>query len=69
LVIEVEEIEGKEHDAVRSFMDARAQSVEVGDAVLVLDDDLAVDQRRLSGEAGACIQHPVIGPCPVPAMP
>jgi hypothetical protein len=47
----------------------RAQGVEVGDAVLVLDDDLAIDQRRRAGELGARLDHPAIRAGPVPPMP
>ena len=68
LAVEVQEIEGKEHDPVRRLVDSRAQGIEVGDAVLVLDDDLAIDHGRFAGQLGAGLDHPAIGPGPVPAM-
>jgi hypothetical protein len=45
----VQQIEGKEHDPVRRLVYGRAQCVEVGDAVLVLDDDFAIDDAALQG--------------------
>ncbi len=44
LAIEVQEIEGKEHEPVRRRVDSRSKCIEIGDAVLVLDDHLAIDQ-------------------------
>jgi hypothetical protein len=46
----VQEIEGKEHDSVGRLVNGRAQGVEVVVAILVLDHDLAIDQRSLTGE-------------------
>lgn len=48
--VEVQEIEGKEDQLPRRIADRLAQQREVGDAARVLDDDLAVDQRRLAVE-------------------
>jgi hypothetical protein len=39
--------------------------VKIGDAVLVLDDHLAIDQGRFAGQLAASIDHPPIGPRPV----
>ena len=47
LAVEVQEIEGKEHEPVRRRVDGRSKGMEIGDAVLVLDDHLAIDQGRL----------------------
>ena len=68
LAIEVQEIEGKEHEPVRRRVDGRAEGIEVGDAVLVLDDHLAIDQGGLAGQLAAGIDHPLIGPRPVIAV-
>jgi hypothetical protein len=57
LAVEVEKIEGKEHDPVRRLVDGRAQGLEVGDAVLILDDDLAIDQGRFAGQLAASLDH------------
>jgi hypothetical protein len=67
LAVEMEKIEGKEHDAVWCLVNGRAERVEIGDAVLVLDDDLAVDQRCLAGKLGAGVDHAAIWSGPVPA--
>jgi hypothetical protein len=40
----VQEIEGKEHEPVRRLVDGRSKGIEVGDAALVLDDHLAIEQ-------------------------
>ena len=40
----------------------------VGDAVLVLDDNLAIDQRRSAAELGRRLDHPAIWSGPVPAV-
>jgi hypothetical protein len=53
---------------VRRLVDGRAQSIEVGDAVLILDDDLAIDDGCLAGELPQSFDHPVVGSGPVPAM-
>jgi len=65
----VQEIEGKEHDAVRRLVDGRAQGIEIGDAALILDDDLAVNDGCLAGEIAGSLDHPAIWPGPVPPMP
>jgi hypothetical protein len=49
----VQEIEGKENDPVRRRVDGRAQGMEIGDAGLVLDNYLAIDQ---SGFADQLVQ-------------
>ena len=69
LAIEVQEIEGKEHEPVRRRVDRRSKGIEVGEAVLVLDDHLAIDQGRFAGQPGASIDHPLIGRRPVIAVP
>jgi hypothetical protein len=56
LLVEVEEIEVNEHDAVRRLVDGRAQGVEVRNAVLV-----TVNQRRLAGQLGDGADNPAIG--------
>jgi hypothetical protein len=68
LTVEVEKVEGKEHQPVRRRVDSRAQGMEIGDAVLVLDDHLAIDQSRFAGQPGAGIDNPLIGPRPVIAV-
>jgi len=68
LAVEVEEIEGKEHEPVLCPVDGGAQGIEVGETILVLYDDLAIQQRCLAGELGGGIDNPPIRPCPVPAM-
>jgi hypothetical protein len=45
----VKEIEGKQHEPISGLMDGRAQRIEIRDAILVLNDKLAVDQGRLAG--------------------
>jgi hypothetical protein len=67
LAVEVQEIEGEEHDAVPRLVDGRAEGVEVGDAVLVLDHDLAIDQGSLTAQLAASIDHPAIWSGPIPA--
>ena len=42
--------------------------IEVGNAVLVLDDDLTINDGRLAGELGGRLDHPPIMSGPVPAM-
>ena len=64
----MQEIEGKEHDPVRRRVDGRAESIEVGDAVLVLDDHLAIEHGGLTGQLAAGIDNPFIGPRPVIAV-
>ena len=61
----MQEIEGKEHEAVRRCVDRRAERIEVGDAVLVLDDHLPVNQRRLAGQLGGGVDDPAIGSGPI----
>jgi hypothetical protein len=51
-----------EQETVRRFVDGRPESFKVGDAALVLDNDLAVDQRRLTGQLGGGIDHRRYGP-------
>jgi hypothetical protein len=63
----VQEIEGKEHDAVRRFVDGRPEGFKVGDALLILDDDLAIDQASLTAQVGASIDRPAIWSGPIPA--
>jgi hypothetical protein len=53
LAVEVQEIEGKEHDAMRRLMYGPAQRIEIREAILILDDNLAIDQSRLAGELGS----------------
>jgi hypothetical protein len=62
----VQEIEGKEHESVRRRIDGRAERIEVGDAVLALDDDLTVNQRRLARQRGGGVDNPVIRSGPIP---
>jgi hypothetical protein len=57
----VKEIEGKEHESVRRRVDGGAERIEVGDAVLVLEDDLTVDQGSLTAQLAASIDRPAIG--------
>jgi hypothetical protein len=44
------------------------QRIEIRDAILVLDDQLAIDQRSFAGEFGSGLDYPAIWSCPVPAM-
>ena len=64
----MQEIEGKEHEPVRRRVDGRSEGIEVGDAVLVLDHHLAIDQGGLAGQPGAGLDHPPIGARPVIAV-
>jgi hypothetical protein len=41
-------------------MDGRAQGIEIGDAVLVLDDELAIDQRSLARELAGSFDYTAI---------
>jgi hypothetical protein len=50
------------------LVDGGAQCVEVGDAVLVLNDNLAIDQGRSVTQPGSSFHHPAIWRGPVPAM-
>src|SRR5262245_56362861 len=61
LAIEAQEIEGIEHHMVRRLVDSRAQGVEVGEAVLVLDNHLTIHQGGFAGELGAGLDWPPIG--------
>jgi hypothetical protein len=69
LAVKVQEIEGKKHDPVRCLVDDRAQGKKVGDAVLVLDGHLTIDQSRFAGQPGAILDHPPIGSRPVIPVP
>jgi hypothetical protein len=64
----VQEIEGEEHDPVRRLVNGRAQGIEVGDAILVLDDDLAIKNGGLAGELAGSFDNSAIWSRPVPAM-
>jgi hypothetical protein len=68
LAVEVQEIEGKEHEPMRRLVDSRAERVEVRNAVLVLDNGLTIDQGRFTGELAGSLDNPAIGSGPVPAM-
>jgi hypothetical protein len=63
----LQKIKGKEHQ-LSSLVDGRAQRVEVGDAVLVLDEDLAVNEGSLAGELDAGLDDSAIRSGPVPVM-
>jgi hypothetical protein len=65
----VQEIEGKEHEPVRRRVDRRAEGIKVSEAVLVLDDHLAIDQGGSGGQPNAGVDAPLIGPRPVIAVP
>ena len=51
LAFKVEKIESKEHDPVRRLVDGRAQGVEIGETVLVLNHDFAIDQGGVTSYA------------------
>jgi hypothetical protein len=68
LAVKVQEIEGKEHEPMRRPVDRGAESIEVGDAVPVLDDHFAIDHGRFAAQPGAGLNHPPIGPRPVIAV-
>ena len=68
LAIEVQEIEGKEHDPVRRRVDSRSKGMEISDAALVLDDHLAIDQGRFAGQLAASLDHPPIDSRPIIAV-
>jgi hypothetical protein len=42
-----------------AFMDRRTQGIEIGDAIFILDDELAIDQGRLAGSLAAASTTPV----------
>src|SRR5262245_9934130 len=44
LAVELEQIESKEHEPARVVDNRPLQGIEIGNAVLVLDHDLAVDE-------------------------
>jgi hypothetical protein len=69
LAVEVQEIKGKEHDPVRRLVDGRAQGLEIGSPILVLDNDLAIEDGRRAGQLGAGLDHPAVGSGPVTTMP
>ena len=48
-------------------MDGPPEGFKVGDALLILDHDLAINQGRLAGELGSGLDHPVIWSGPIPA--
>ena len=54
----MQEIERKEHDPVARLVDSRAQGIEVGDAILVLDNDFAIDDSRLTRESRDSLDYP-----------
>src|SRR4051812_3246997 len=68
LAVEVEEIEGKEHQPVRRRVDRRAESIEISEAMLVLDHHLAINHGSFAGQPGASIGNPLIAPRPVIAV-
>ena len=43
--------------------------MEVGDAILILDDDFAIDDSRLTRESRDSLDYPAIGAGPIPSMP
>jgi hypothetical protein len=62
LAIEMQEIEGEQQEPVRRRVDSRSKGMKIGDAVLVLDHHLAIDQGRFAGQLAASIDHPPIDP-------
>jgi hypothetical protein len=68
LPIEMKEIERKQHQPMSGLMDRRTQGIEIGDAIFILDDELAIDQGRLAGELGSSIDDALVGSGPVSAM-
>jgi len=43
--------------------------MEVGDAILILDDDFAIDDSRLTIESRDSLDYPAIGAGPISSMP
>jgi hypothetical protein len=68
LIIQVQEIEGKEHEPVRRRVDRGTESIEVSEAEFVLDNHLAIDQGGFADQLAASIDHSLIGPRPVIAV-
>jgi hypothetical protein len=64
----VKKIEGKEYQAMSGLVYGRAQGIEIGDAIFVSNDELAIDQGRFAGELGSNMDHAVVGSGPVSAM-
>jgi hypothetical protein len=54
---------------MRRLIDDRSQDAEIRDAVLVLDNNPAIDQGGYAGELGAGLNHPPIGPGSVITVP
>src|SRR5688572_1781829 len=67
LPVQEQEIEGKHHQPVRSPLDGGSEGSEVGKAVLILNDDLAVDQGRLALELAAGLDHAAVFVTPIVA--
>lgn len=49
------------------LVDGRPEGFKVGDALLILDHDLASDQGSLTAQVGASIDHPAIWSGPISA--
>src|SRR5437763_7516312 len=67
--VEVEKIEGEEHQPLRIMLDGRGKRIEVGGAVLVFDDDFAVHDSREAAYAGASLDDGTISARRVIAVP
>jgi hypothetical protein len=52
---------------VRRFVDGRSEGFKVGDALLILDHDLAINQGSLTAQVGASIDNPAIWSGPISA--
>jgi hypothetical protein len=50
LIIQVQEIEGKENDPVRRCVDGRTEGVEVRKPILILDHHLTIEHPGLAGQ-------------------
>jgi hypothetical protein len=54
-------------EPMRRFVDGRPEGFKVGDALLILDHDFAIDQGSLTVQVGASIDNPAIWSGPISA--
>jgi hypothetical protein len=64
----VQKIKGKEHKPLGGVLDCPWQRIEVRNTVFVLDNDLAIDQRRPARKPGARVDYRLIASRPIIAV-
>jgi hypothetical protein len=67
--VEKQQIKGEENQSMRLVPDCRRERIEVGNAILVLDDYFSIYHRRTTGQAPASLDDGDISIAPVMAVP